>query len=104
MEKSFFEPSQKAPPVDEKSEKVLQILKTSPQLAEQMPAERETVRGGAFFAPSLARLAADGRERLLTQARGDGLKRFSPALSCLIKNSRSCGKLPQMRIEKRRLL
>ena len=34
MEKSFFEPSQKAPPADEKSEKVLQILKTSPQLAE----------------------------------------------------------------------
>ena len=34
MEKSFFESSQKAPPTDEKSEKVLQILKTSPQLAE----------------------------------------------------------------------
>ena len=34
MEKSFFESSQKAPPADEKSEKVLQILRTSPQLAE----------------------------------------------------------------------
>ena len=87
MEKSFFEPSQKAPPVDEKSEKVLQILKTSPQLAELMPAERETVRGGAFFAPGLARLAADGRERLLPQAHRDGLKRFSSALSCLMNKS-----------------
>ena len=34
MEKSFFESSQKAPPTDEKSEKVLQLLKTSPHLAE----------------------------------------------------------------------
>ena len=34
MGKSFFEPSQKAPPTDEKSEKVLQLLKTSPHLVE----------------------------------------------------------------------